>query len=77
MCRHLQNIIFNLRKLSKFYDNWFNIIFIDAMKITPHRYPEAQNRRIQNPTNNIAVNTEMLQPIPHKRYDALLTIKPT
>ena len=36
------------------------------MKTTPHRYPNAQNRRTQNPTNNIAVNTEMLQQIPHE-----------
>ena len=44
----------------------------DAMKITPHRYPKAQNRRIQNPTNNIA---EMLQLIPHK--DEMLYLPPS
>ena len=46
------------------------------MKITPHQYPEAQNRRIQkNPTNNIAVNTEMLQQIPH--VDTMLYLQPS
>ena len=46
----------------------------DAMKTTPHQYPEAQNRT-QNPTNNIAVNTEMLQQIPHE--DMMLYLPPS
>ena len=45
------------------------------MKTTPHRYPKAQNRRTQNPMNNIAVNTEMLQQIPHE--DVMLYFPPS
>ena len=45
------------------------------MKTTLHRYPEAQNRRTQNPMNNIAVNTEILQQIPHE--DVMLYLPPS